>query len=161
MPPVIYFAAPLFTMAEKIWNEKLFWAIKGKINVDIFLPQHEVIKTGAIDKNGNMDPGKVFETCLQGVDNCNIILAILDGADSDSGTCFECGYAFAKGKRIIGVRSDSRAGEVDGLNVMLSNTVDLIKYSGQKDNENNNMDNDNQITELAEIIITKINQALN
>jgi len=37
-----------------------------------------------------------------------IMVAILDGSDVDSGVASEIGYAYAKGKKIIGYRSDFR-----------------------------------------------------
>ena len=36
-------------------------------------------------------------------------MALLDGQDADSGTCIELGYAHAKGKKIFGILTDSRA----------------------------------------------------
>ena len=35
------------------------------------------------------------------------VVAVLDGADVDSGTAAEIGYAFARGKLIVGYRGDS------------------------------------------------------
>jgi nucleoside 2-deoxyribosyltransferase len=42
------------------------------------------------------------------IDRCDVVLACLDGVDVDSGTAAEIGYAFAKGKPIIGYRGDFR-----------------------------------------------------
>ena len=42
------------------------------------------------------------------IDACDLVLAVLDGVDVDSGTAAEIGYAFAKGKPIIGYRGDFR-----------------------------------------------------
>jgi nucleoside 2-deoxyribosyltransferase len=42
------------------------------------------------------------------IDECDLVLAVLDGVDVDSGTASEIGYAFAKGKPIIGYRGDFR-----------------------------------------------------
>ncbi|MDB5288829.1 MAG: nucleoside 2-deoxyribosyltransferase [Phycisphaerales bacterium] len=42
------------------------------------------------------------------IDACDAVLAVLDGVDVDSGTAAEIGYAFAKGKRILGYRGDFR-----------------------------------------------------
>ena len=42
------------------------------------------------------------------IDACDIVFAVLDGPDVDSGTAAEIGYAFAKGRRIIGYRGDFR-----------------------------------------------------
>lgn len=56
-------------------------------------------------KELNMEIG---ENNKRGVDESDGVLAILDGADVDSGTAAEIGYGFAKGKRIIGYRGDFR-----------------------------------------------------
>jgi len=53
----------------------------------------------------------------------------MDGADPDSGTCWECGYAF-KQKPVIVFRSDFRRGEEPGkgsYNLMLtqSSTIQI------------------------------------
>jgi nucleoside 2-deoxyribosyltransferase len=42
------------------------------------------------------------------IDQSDIILAILDGSDVDSGTAAEVGYAFGQKKKIFGYRSDFR-----------------------------------------------------
>ena len=42
------------------------------------------------------------------IDDCEAVVAILDGVDVDSGTSAEIGYAFARGKRIFGYRGDFR-----------------------------------------------------
>ena len=48
------------------------------------------------------------------------VIAILDGPDVDAGTCVEIGYAYANKKPIIGVRTDFRASEDKGVNLMVS-----------------------------------------
>jgi len=42
------------------------------------------------------------------IDRCDLVFAVLDGVDVDSGTAAEIGYAFAKGKPILGYRGDFR-----------------------------------------------------
>jgi nucleoside 2-deoxyribosyltransferase len=42
------------------------------------------------------------------IDGCDVVFAVLDGPDVDSGTAAEIGYAFAKGKPIVGYRGDFR-----------------------------------------------------
>lgn len=42
------------------------------------------------------------------IDRAEAVLAVLDGADVDSGTAAEIGYAFALGKPIVGYRGDWR-----------------------------------------------------
>jgi nucleoside 2-deoxyribosyltransferase len=51
---------------------------------------------------------------------CDVIMAVLDGADVDSGTASEIGFAYALGKRIYGYRGDfRRAGDNEGSIVNL------------------------------------------
>jgi nucleoside 2-deoxyribosyltransferase len=50
----------------------------------------------------------------------------MDGADPDSGTAWECGYAYAKGKPIVCYRTDFRiTGDAAGApyNLMLSESA--------------------------------------
>ena len=42
------------------------------------------------------------------IDRAHGVVAILDGTDVDSGTAAEIGYAFARGKLIVGYRGDFR-----------------------------------------------------
>jgi nucleoside 2-deoxyribosyltransferase len=42
------------------------------------------------------------------IDQCDAVFVVLDGVDVDSGSAAEVGYAFAKGKPILGYRGDFR-----------------------------------------------------
>jgi nucleoside 2-deoxyribosyltransferase len=54
------------------------------------------------------------------IDLADGVVAILDGRDVDSGTAAEIGYAFARGKLIVGYRSDFRpGGDNEGCTVNL------------------------------------------
>lgn len=65
----------------------------------------------------NMEIGKGN---VAAIDRCDAVLAVLDGVDVDSGTASEVGYAFARGKRIVGYRGDFRpAAENEGCTVNL------------------------------------------
>jgi nucleoside 2-deoxyribosyltransferase len=63
---------------------------------------------------------EIARTNLMALDEAQAVVAILDGADVDSGTAAEIGYAFARGIPIVGYRSDVRlAGDNDGAVVNL------------------------------------------
>jgi nucleoside 2-deoxyribosyltransferase len=49
--------------------------------------------------------GKANEDAIRGAD---MVVAVLDGVDVDSGTASEIGFAHALGKRVYGLRTDSR-----------------------------------------------------
>lgn len=150
MKKTIYFAGPLFTQAERMWNLRLAEIIKTKRkDLKIFLPQ-EKEREAIVD--GILDFGKIFRICIDGIDSSDIVVAILDGSDSDSGTCFECGYAFSKGKPVIGVRTDIRGGEDNGLNAMLNQSCNSIIH--YKSGENPEKD----LEKLALLIIADIDR---
>jgi len=56
----------------------------------------------------------------ESIDAADGLFAVLDGVDVDSGTAAEIGYAYARGKRVYGLRTDSRlAGDNHGSIVNL------------------------------------------
>jgi nucleoside 2-deoxyribosyltransferase len=106
----IYFAGPLFSAAEIRFNLSLS-DILHQNGYQVFLPQRECEGKELAD---------IYETCKSGIDQANVVVAIMDGADADSGTCWECGYAYAKGVPVIIVRTDFRkSGDTRGFNAML------------------------------------------
>jgi nucleoside 2-deoxyribosyltransferase len=57
--------------------------------------------------------GKTNEEMIR---SCDIVLGVLDGAELDSGTVSEIGFAAALGKNCSGIRTDFRdCGEFDGM----------------------------------------------
>jgi nucleoside 2-deoxyribosyltransferase len=120
---MIYLAGPLFTTAEKDFNHCLAGEIKKRTGLPVFLPQEECGKLSR--------PDEIFRACLHGINQSKIVVAILDGPDADSGTCFESGYAYARGMPVIGVRTDFRqCGDDGGLNLMLSKSCnELVQIS--------------------------------
>jgi nucleoside 2-deoxyribosyltransferase len=106
----IYLAAPLFSIAEQEFNQRLCDFLT-KNGFTVFLPQKEC---------ANKDLPAIFATCKSGIDQSAVVLAVLDGADADSGTCWECGYAYAKEKPVVALRTDFRqTGDTHGFNAML------------------------------------------
>ncbi len=108
--PFIYLAAPLFSQAELLFNAQLASYLQQQ-GYSIFLPQAHC---------GEQKGQVVYHTCLMGLTQAAVVIAILDGADADSGTCWECGYAVAKNIPVIVIRTDVRqSGDTKGFNAML------------------------------------------
>jgi nucleoside 2-deoxyribosyltransferase len=106
----IYLAAPLFTKGEQDFNLSVceYLTVNG---YQVFLPQQECQKAEGED---------IYKTCLSGLKSAAIVVAIVDGADADSGTCWECGYAVSQGIPVIAVRTDFRvSGDTRGFNAMI------------------------------------------
>jgi nucleoside 2-deoxyribosyltransferase len=65
------------------------------------------------------------------IDACDLVFAVLDGVDVDSGTASEIGYAFARGKSILGYRGDFRlSADNDGAVVNLQVEYFIRKSGG-------------------------------
>ena len=113
----VYFAGPLFTTPERTWNAEAAEAMRA-VGHEVFLPQEQ-------------EPGKaaagIFATDVGGIDWADGLLAIMDGPDPDSGTCWEVGYAFGLKKWIVLVRTDIRAsaGSAGDYNSMLTESATI------------------------------------
>lgn len=107
----LYLAGPLFTSAERTWNDDLATALR-KGGHEVFLPQ---------DQEPAKDAPGIFSTDVGGIDWADALVAIMDGPDPDSGTAWECGYAYGK-KPMLLVRTDFRAQTGSGApyNAMLT-----------------------------------------
>jgi len=112
----IYFAGPLFSAAERDWNATLVAALRAAGH-DVFVPQ---------EQEPGRDAAGIFAGDVGGIDWAEGVLAIVDGADPDSGTAWEVGYAYRK-KPIVLVRTDMRrtGSEGSGYNAMLAQSATI------------------------------------
>ena len=112
----LYFAGPLFSSAERSWNAELTAALRDGGH-EVFLPQEQ--------EPGKDAPG-IFSTDVGRIDWADALVAIMDGPDPDSGTAWECGYAFGK-KPVVLVRTDVRAQTGSGgpYNSMLTESATI------------------------------------
>jgi len=113
----IYLAGPLFTIAEQDFNAGLARFLEAE-GFDVWLPQeHEPRSKTA---------RAIFRMDVKAIDQADMVVACMDGPDPDSGTAWECGYAYAKGKPIVCFRTDFRiSGDTPGAqyNLMLSESA--------------------------------------
>jgi nucleoside 2-deoxyribosyltransferase len=107
----LYFAGPLFSTPERMWNAEVTGALRAAGH-EVFLPQEQ--------EPGKDGPG-IFATDVRGIDWADGLVAIMDGPDPDAGTSWEVGYAFRR-KPIVLVRTDVRtmAGAAGEYNPMLT-----------------------------------------
>jgi nucleoside 2-deoxyribosyltransferase len=75
----------------------------------------------------NMEIGRNNQAAI---DRCEALLAVLDGTDVDSGTAAEIGYAFARGKPIIGYRGDFRLAADNEGSIVNLQVEYFIRQSG-------------------------------
>jgi nucleoside 2-deoxyribosyltransferase len=97
----IYLAGPLFNAAEQEFNARLAGLLR-RAGHEVWLPREieQRDKTAA----------EVFAKAVEGINWADVVVANMDGPDPDSGTCWECGYAYQK-KPVLVFRTDFRAGD--------------------------------------------------
>ena len=121
----VYLAASLFGVGEREFNERLASAIASEASdVEMILPQ---VKARQLDGAPTFQD-EMFDYCIRTISQVDAVLAVLDGPDSDSGTCVECGYAYAKAVPIVGIRTDLRGSELQGLNLMVARVCQAILH---------------------------------
>lgn len=117
---MIYLAGPLFSRAELEYNLKLKDMLLNN-GFSVFLPQEDAEDSALERESQNQE--YIFMKCVEGVDASDLVVAVLDGVDVDSGTAWEIGYAYAKGKPVIGLRTDFRE-LADGIvNLMVEMSI--------------------------------------
>lgn len=115
----VYLAAPLFSEAECDFNRKLRDELISA-GFTVFLPQEDSNNVKDILNRQKI----IFNKNLKGIENSDIIVAVIDGADVDSGTAWEIGFAFAKAKPVLGLRTDFRTLGIEGtVNLMIERSV--------------------------------------
>lgn len=103
MPHDAYIAGPLFNEGERWFNEQID-SVAQRVGLCTFLPQRD--GTGPVTSHA--DAYRVFHEDQQAVDDCRIVIANLNGVALDDGTCWEIGYAYARGKHLVGIHTDWR-----------------------------------------------------
>lgn len=92
----VYLAAPFFNLGE-LWMVEEVRKRLLDMHVPVFSPLHDV----------GRGPGHVVaQKDLEGLNGCDVVLAILNGGDA--GTIFEIGYAVAKGIPVVALAQNVR-----------------------------------------------------
>ena len=131
IPMIIYLAGPLFSEAKQAWHRATKARIEAETGHTVIWP-FELFDQAEIAKWGADAPRLVMEDCRDALATCDLVVALLDGAQVDDGTAWEIGYAHAKGIPVIGVRTDFRqAGDVPGalVNAMVHASCQVIVRS--------------------------------
>jgi nucleoside 2-deoxyribosyltransferase len=113
----INLAGPLFTTAEREFNATLAKLLR-KAGYEVWLPQENEMREAPAHE--------IFLKDVEGIDWADTVVANMDGPDPDSGTCWECGYAYKK-KPVVVFRTDFRTGDDPAkapYNLMLTESAD-------------------------------------
>lgn len=95
----IYIASALFTEEQQNRINKTARLLRA-MGHEVFVP-HEY-KVPNADKLENKDWARqIFEADLKALDESDAVYYFCEGMEGDIGAAWECGYGYAKGKRIF------------------------------------------------------------
>ena len=111
----IFLGAPLFNEADRNYNSKIARKLRAE-GFEMWMAQ----ESGLIKKGSISEKRRIFRTDLAALESSDLVLAQLDGPDVDSGVAFEIGYGTAKGKTIIGLKTDLRSfSDIEEVNLIV------------------------------------------
>ena len=100
----IYVAGPLFNTHERWYLERIAERLESE-GYRTFLPHRDA---GLVTLRSTEERLRIFQGDLNALNEADLIVALLTGADHDSGTSAELGYMYALGKPCFGLTDDKR-----------------------------------------------------
>ena len=117
----IYLASPFFNEEENAWVENAEKILRDR-GFDVYSPREHEIREGNIQKWAQFN----FNADVNAIRDCDCVVMLYHGNYSDSGTAWECGYAYAMA---IGDLSNLMVHCSAVANIKLT---DLIDYDFEK-----------------------------
>lgn len=118
----VYLASPFFNDEENKYYEKMIKMLRDEGH-KVFVPkEHEI--PNAWDLPNAIWGENVFAVDVLGIQKCDVVVVLNHGMYSDSGTAWECGYAYALGKDVVNVL----CGEGNFSLMMLNGCNTYIKF---------------------------------
>lgn len=149
----IYFASPLFSNMERIYNADVVSRIRNQYpDIEVYLPQEQ----GDInDKSSYADSVMIAKLDTQELLSSDLLIAVLDGITVDAGVASEIGVAYQAGIPVLGLYTDSRQEgydnkeKIEALSELAESqfsyvnlyTVGLIKLNGHLTNSEEDLIN--------------------
>lgn len=121
-----YLAAPFFKEDELEVYHKVISFLREVEDYDLYVPMEHTIPN-AWDMSNAEWAKAVFEEDVKAIDEAAYVFVINFGMYSDSGTAWEAGYAYAKGKIVINLVKDTNS----TYSLMMLNGCDGIQYAGR------------------------------
>jgi len=135
---LIYLAGPLFSVAEREYNERLTTALET-LGHRVFLPQRDGAEADREPyRSMSRDERRIamFNLDRDMVLASEVFLFVLDGRVPDEGACVELGIAYchrlsaAPSKRLLGLQTDTRGAFLGSkLNPMIHVALDAVLHT--------------------------------
>lgn len=129
----IYLASPFFNDEENLYVKMAEDILRAR-GFEVYSPRENEIREGNIQKWAQFN----FNADVNAIKNCDVMVMLYHGNYSDSGTAWECGYAYANGIPVVCVHVESKSNHISNLMVHCSAVanldyiVDLADYDFNK-----------------------------
>lgn len=97
-----YLAAPFFNHNERYIYARVIDYLRNAEHLDLYVPQEHTVED-AWNLSNPAWAWEVFKEDVRALDEAKVVYVLNFGMYSDSGTAWEAGYAYAKGKRIVNI----------------------------------------------------------
>ena len=121
----IYIASDMFSTYRKGLINKLASALRRQ-GREVYVPHEHEIEGGWSMPNREWGR-RVFEEDVAAIDWCDTVIYFCEGMTGDIGSAWECGYAYAKGKKIL-VQFLGKPTDKISLMVANSTHIELTMY---------------------------------
>ena len=101
-PVKVYLASYSLSLAVRWWNQDLRQAVTDdNPYIEMLIPQEDLDTDAA-----TLTPRELQAAYEKVVDDSDAVVVLLDGIDHEAWTGFECGYARARGKYLLGIATN-------------------------------------------------------
>ncbi len=97
-----YLAAPFFSHNERHIYARVIDYLRNAEHLDLYVPMEHTVED-AWNLSNSAWGWEVFKEDVRALDEAKVVYVLNFGMYSDSGTAWEAGYAYAKGKRIVNI----------------------------------------------------------
>ncbi len=127
----IYIASPFFNDKETEILGKVENILKAR-GLEVFSPREHEVREGNVGKPEWSRA--TFKNDKDAIDWCDAVVMLYWGNYSDSGTAWECGYAYATGKPVVVVHLGESSNLMvhEGSHTNLTSVEELEKYDFDK-----------------------------
>jgi nucleoside 2-deoxyribosyltransferase len=128
-PLKVYLAAYNLSQAARWWNLDLRQSITDDSPyVEICIPQEDL----------NIDPKQLRPRDVQAayemaIDEADAVVVVLDGIENEAWTGFECGYARARGKQLLGIVCEGDAEYSESCARFEAMCDEVVRYDAGED----------------------------
>lgn len=116
----IYFAAPMSSDAELAYNEEVCARLEADGH-EVFLPQRDgILGLDSLYERPGIETeedalAEIFYLDHDEIKKADLVTAIIDGMAPDEGVAVEIGLAYAYGKPIVGLKTDTRSEPINPM----------------------------------------------